>query len=233
MPRRAERDYGSNNASAAHRPKRSADRREKAAIAQAAMIASIDSSWYRSVNEFARDTSWAHGVLANYANWAGLVLLALLLVAGWLLGRGRPDAPRSTATAFLVGVGAVVALVANQAIGPAVARTRPCHALTHVEVLVHCASDSSFPSDHAMIAGAFAAGLLLLNRRIGLAALLLALLLAFARVYVGVHYPSDVAAGLAIGAAIGALIVLALRTATAAAALRLTRTPLRPFIVGR
>ncbi|HEY8776705.1 MAG TPA: phosphatase PAP2 family protein, partial [Gaiellaceae bacterium] len=109
----------------------------------------------------------------------------------------------------------------------------PCNALAHVEVLLHCAGDSSFPSDHAMIAGAFAAGLLLLNRRIGLAALLLALLLAFARVYVGVHYPSDVAGGLAIGAAIGTLVVLTLRPATAAVALRLARTPLRPLIVSR
>lgn len=196
-------------------------------------LASLDSSWYRSVNEFARDTGWAHGVFANYANWAGLVLLAVLLVAGWLLGRRRPDAPRLTATAFLVGLGAVLALLANQVIGPAVSRARPCHALAHVDVLLHCASDSSFPSDHAMIAGAFAAGLLLLNRRIGLAALLLALLLSFARVYVGVHYPSDVAGGLAIGAAIGTLIVLALRPATAAVAQRLARTPLRPLIGSR
>jgi len=196
-------------------------------------VASLDTTWYRSVNEFARDSGWAHGVLGNYANWAGLVLLALLLVAGWLLGRRRPEAPRLTATAFLVGVGAVLALLATQAIGPAVARTRPCHALAHVEVLLHCASDSSFPSDHAMIAGAFAAGLFLLNRRLGLVALLLALLLAFARVYVGVHYPSDVAGGLAIGAAIGTLVVLALRPATVAVALRLARTPLRPLIVRR
>ncbi len=35
------------------------------------------------------------------------------------------------------------------------------------------------------------------------------------------------------GAAMGALIVLTLRTATAAVAHRLTRTPLRPFIGGR
>ena len=200
------------------------------AIVRTMTVASLDSSWYRSVNEFARDTGWAHGLLANYANWAGLVLLALLLVSAWLLGRRQPDAPRRTATAFLVGVGAVLALAANQAIGPAVARTRPCHALAHVEVLLHCATDSSFPSDHAMIAGAFAAGLLLLNRRLGLVALLLALLLAFSRIYVGVHYPSDVAGGLAIGAAIGTLVVLALRQAAAGVAGRLVRTLLRPLI---
>jgi membrane-associated phospholipid phosphatase len=196
-------------------------------------VASLDSSWYRAVNEFARDTGWAHSVLANYANWAGLVLLALLLIAGWLIGRRQADAPRLTATAFLVGLGAVLALLATQAIGPAVARTRPCHALKHVEVLLHCATDSSFPSDHAMIAGAFAAGLLLLNRWLGLPALVFALLLAFARVYVGVHYPSDVAGGLAIGAAIGTLVVLILRPAAATLATRLLRTPLRPLVASR
>ena len=80
----------------------------------AVTVASLDTTWYRSVNEFARDTGWAHGVLTNYANWAGLVLLALLLVAAWLLGRRRPDAPRLTATAFLVGVGAVLALLGDE-----------------------------------------------------------------------------------------------------------------------
>ena len=197
-------------------------------------IAGIDSSWYRSVNEFARDTGWAHGFLAAYALWLGLVLLALLLVAGWLLARRQPDAPRLVATAFLVGVGAVVALLANQAIGPTIDRTRPCHSLHHIEVLLSCANDSSMPSDHSMIAGAFAAGLLLLNRRLGLIAVLLALLVAFARVYTGVHYPSDVAVGLAIGAAIGLAVVLALRRLVTVVAGRLETTRLRPLItVGR
>jgi membrane-associated phospholipid phosphatase len=171
------------------------------------------------------------GVVAAYALWAGLVLLALLLVGGWLLARRRDTAPQSVATAFLVGVGAVVALLANQAIGPNVGRLRPCRALHHVEVLLACAHDSSFASDHAMIAGAFAAGLLFLNRRLGTCATLLALLVAFSRVYVGVHYPSDVGAGLLLGAAIGSITVVALRRTPARAAEHLTRTPLRRLVV--
>ncbi len=193
-------------------------------------LANLDTSWYRDVNEFARDTGWAHGFVAAYALWLGLALLALLLGAGWLLARRRADAPRQVATAFLVGLGAVLALLANQAIGPAVDRTRPCHALQHVEVLLGCASDSSFPSDHSMIAGAFAAGLVLLDRRLGLLAVLFALFVAFARVYTGVHYPGDVAAGLAIGAVIGAATVLLLRRPVAVVAARLTGTPLRILI---
>lgn len=190
----------------------------------------MDRAWFRDVNAFARETPWAHGVLAAYALWVGLVLLACLLAAGWFGARRRADAPRAVATAFLAGGGAVVSLLANQAIGPAIGRTRPCHALAHVEVLLSCAHDSSFPSDHAMVAGAFAAGLLLLNRRLGLVATLLALALAFARVYVGVHFPSDVAAGLAIGAIIDATIVLALRRPATALAAHLAETRLRLLI---
>jgi hypothetical protein len=126
-----------------------------------------------------------------------------------------------------------VALLANQAIGPAVARTRPCHALTHVEVLLHCASDSSFPSDQRDDRRR-------LRRRtappqpqnrLGRAATC-----AAARLRPSLRrrpLPSDVAGGLAIGAAIGALVVLTLRPATAAVALRLARTPLRPLITSR
>ena len=71
-------------------------------------VASLDSSWYRSVNEFARDTGWAHGVLANYANWAGLVLLALLAptiaAAGTVVRLSAPVYPIK-APSFVVHIG--------------------------------------------------------------------------------------------------------------------------------
>jgi undecaprenyl-diphosphatase len=187
--------------------------------------------WFRDVNHFARETSWAHDFFAAYALWGGLVVLALLLVAGWLLARRRPDAPRRVATAFLTGTATIVALVVNQQlISPSVARARPCHALHHVEVLLSCGHDYSFPSDHCVIAGAFAAGLLLLDWRLGCGAATLALLLGFARVYVGVHYPGDAAAGLLIGAAICLGLVVALRRPVTRLACALTLTPLRPMI---
>ena len=71
--------------------------------------------------------------------------------------------------------------------------------------------DFSFPSDHAVMAGAVTAGLLLVSRRLGLVAAAAAVLMAFSRVYIAAHYPWDVLAGLGLGAAVVVLGWLLLR----------------------
>lgn len=172
-----------------------------------------------------RPPPWLHGILAAYPLWAGLAVLASCALGGrWVVARRGPDAPRRVASIFLGGLGAVLALGANQLIGKAVARTRPCHVLHHTVVLLASANDPSFPSDHAMIAGALTVGLFMLDRRLGFVGLALAVLLAFARVYSGVHYPTDVAAGLVIGVAIDTIVVVVFRRTLTAAA-RLLGTP--------
>ena len=75
-------------------------------------------------------------------------------------------------------------------------RIRPYDTLHGVEVLVPRANDFTFPSDHAVAAGAAICGLLLARRWVlGGVAVAVGLFLAFARVYVGAHYPGDVVAG--------------------------------------
>ncbi|MFN2539099.1 MAG: phosphatase PAP2 family protein [Mycobacteriales bacterium] len=167
------------------------------------VFASGDTGDFRFVNDFARHTSWLHGPMVAYAN-DGVLLFGLLLVTGYLLAR-RAGSLLGVARALLVGAGVLLAVAVNQPIVHAVNEPRPYTRLPHALLLVHRSLDASFPSDHATMAGAAAAGLLWAHRRLGWAAVAAAALMAFSRVYVGAHYPIDVLAGLAVGAAVAAL----------------------------
>jgi undecaprenyl-diphosphatase len=192
-----------------------------------------DTQCYLRINGWARQSPAAHALLAGYALWGGLTLLAALLVGGWWLARHRGrTAPEAVATAVLTGAATVFALLVNQQlVSPAIARPRPCRVLDHVQVLLACSVDYSMPSDHCVIAGAFVAGLILLRRALGTVATLAALALAFSRVYVGVHYPSDTLVGLLIGAVIGAGIVLVARRPATGFARRIAATRWRGLVV--
>ena len=181
------------------------------------------------VNEWARDTSWLHGAATAYAE-DGIVLFAVLLLTGYVVAR-RSGRLLLTARALLAGVGVLLAVGLNQPVVHAVSERRPYTALPHVLVLVHRSADASFPSDHATMAGAVAAGLFFVHGRLAAAAAVAALAMAFVRVYVGAHYPVDVVAGLAFGA------LVALLTQAAAPHLerllaQLQRTPLAPLLPG-
>lgn len=166
-----------------------------------------DRRLFWEINHLSAATGWAHGVLAGYALWGGLVALTCVWAACWLVAWRRDDGLRSISRVILTGAATLVALGLTVLIGPLVDRPRPFVAMPHVLFLLPHASDPSFPSDHATIAGAFAGGLVLVHRRWGIVAAVLAVLTAFARVYAGVHYPTDVLAGLLLGALVAVALV--------------------------
>ena len=158
----------------------------------------MDRSWFLHMNAFAQSTPWLHGPLRLYAH-DGVAVFAVLLVWSWWVARGADDL-RAVAAAVWAPLGALLALGLNQPLVHLVAEPRPYTVLPHVLVLVARSSDPAFPSDHAVMAGAVTAGVLLVSRRWGFITLAAALVMCAARVYVGVHFPGDVLVGLVLGA---------------------------------
>lgn len=185
-------------------------------------------SWFLSVNDFARATPWLHAPMRIFAQY-GIVLFAALLLWSWWRARRAADA-RTMAAALWAPVGALVAIGVNQPISNLVAEPRPYTVFPHALVLVGRSSDYSFPSDHAVLAGAVAAGVMLTHRRLGLVALLAAIVMAFARVYVGSHFPRDVIVGLLLGADVVVMGYLVVRRLLMWVTMSLTRTALRPLL---
>ncbi len=182
---------------------------------------------FQAVNDLARRTPWAHGAVLAYASY-GVALFAALLLAGWWAA--RRSGPRTMAGALWAGAATLLAVALNQPIVAATGEARPYTAHPGILVLARRSADLSFPSDHAVMAGAVAAGLWLVSRRLGAAATIAALLMAFARVYVGAHYPRDVLAGLALGATVALGGWALLRRPLTALVVRCGRTLLCPVL---
>ncbi|MCW2780893.1 MAG: Undecaprenyl-diphosphatase [Marmoricola sp.] len=200
-------------------------------IARPLNVQHVQQQWFLHVNEFARNTVWLHTPMRLYAEY-GIVLFAAFLLLSWWLAR-RAQSPRRIAAALWAPVATLVAVGLNQPIVHSVGEARPFIVFPHALVLVARSQDASFPSDHGVMAGAVAAGVLLANRRLGLVVAVAAVLIAFARVYVGVHFPLDVVAGLVLGATVTILGHLVLRAPLVAVVTRLSRTRLRPlFLAG-
>ena len=181
---------------------------------------------FLEINDLARATPWLHAPLADYAKY-GVVLFAALLLAGWWTARQRgAGMPAAVWAPF----GMLLAVAVNQPIVSAVHELRPYTALPGILVLADRSTDPSFPSDHATMAGAVAAGLLLVSWRLGLLAVAAAALMGFARIYIGAHYPSDVLAGFALGAAVTLVGYPLARRPIALGLDQLDRTRLRPLL---
>lgn len=162
-----------------------------------------DTQLFLDINGFARATPWLHGIVSAYAA-CGIVVFAALMLAAWWAAR-RCASTSMMAAAVWAPLGMFAALGVNQPIAALVGEPRPYTVLPHLLVVAHYSHDPSFPSDHAVMAGAVAAGVFLVHRRLGLLAGLAAVVMALSRVYIAAHYPQDVLVGLVVGAVVSLL----------------------------
>lgn len=182
----------------------------------------LDDRLLLDINSLSRSTGWLHPLLVGYAKY-GVVLFAVLLLAAVALARGR--SARTLAAAGWACIATLVAVAVNQPVGHLFNEARPYTTHPNLLVLASRTSDFSFPSDHAVMAGAVTAGVLLVSRRLGVIASVPAILMAFCRVYIAAHYPWDVASGLGFGAAVTLVGWLVLRSPLIAVTAWLRRQP--------
>jgi membrane-associated phospholipid phosphatase len=146
----------------------------------------VDRALVQALNHAAQPQPFRVLVLLAATVRAAAPALLLAILAVQALG-GRDLA--SLAVVVLAGLGGAAALGLNQLAGHLYFRPRPYWALPAVHAIGGRAGDSSFFSDHTLVAAAAATGCLLLSRRWGLAAAGASLLVALGRVAIGPHYP--------------------------------------------
>ncbi len=149
------------------------------------------------------------------ATLAGLVaesgLLVLIATAGILAAWSWLRARHTFWILVLAGVGVVAAYLASEGVKLLVAQERPCQALD-VQTVLACpgAGDWSWPSNHSVIAAAFATACIVAVPRTARFVVPVAVTIAFSRVAAGVHYVHDVLSGLALGVLVVVLVTAVL-----------------------
>ncbi|MCP2336012.1 phosphatase PAP2 family protein [Actinomadura rupiterrae] len=176
-------------------------------VAAAARLAggqAFDAGLYRDVVAVSGHTGWLNG-LVNWWSDYGLALFVVLAGVAWW--HARDKGLRAAVSALWVPAAMILAFAVSSVLKLMVEEQRPCRAMPSVHIAVSCpgTSDYSFPSNHAVLAGAAAIAVWLAARRVlGAVAVVNALVIAGSRVYIGVHYPHDVAVGLLLGALVAA-----------------------------
>ncbi|MGQ9681344.1 MAG: phosphatase PAP2 family protein [Anaerolineae bacterium] len=168
---------------------------------------SLDWQVFRALNSLAGRWPPFDGLVQFLMNdYALTTALTVLLVALWFRGRTAQEREADQATVVYAIMALLLASAVVKGMNLLFFRQRPFTAHDGVTLLFYYPSDSSLPSNSAIVAFVFAASLYRRSLPLGIGAYALAMLLGLARIVGGVHYPLDIAAGAALGMGFVALV---------------------------
>ena len=151
---------------------------------------------------------WIISLLAN--DFFIPAAMALIGTGLWFVGKSR-EQRRLNQMGFIYAVSGlgITALIVNF-IDNHYFRARPFvnfpQLIPQVHRLFYEPTVSSMPAFPAAITFAFAFGIWLTNRKVGIVLFVMATLMSLSRIIIGIHYPSDILAGAAFGVAVTAVI---------------------------
>lgn len=168
---------------------------------------SFDLQLFRLINNLAGHNAFLDGLVRLLVNEYFLTtIMALILVIFWFEGHDRDQRERNQRAILRAIVALFIANIVLKLCNLIYFRPRPF--VGHeVNLLFYRPTDSSFPSNAAVVGFSVATAIWLCNRRLGALLLVLATLFGLSRIYCGVHYPSDIIAGSLLGALSAYLVV--------------------------
>jgi undecaprenyl-diphosphatase len=168
---------------------------------------SFDLQLFRLINNLAGHNAFLDGLVRLLVNEYFLTtIMALILVIFWFEGHDRDQRERNQRAILRAIVALFIANIVLKLCNLIYFRPRPF--VGHeVNLLFYRPTDSSFPSNAAVVGFSVATAIWLCNRRLGALLIVLATLFGLSRIYCGVHYPSDVIAGALLGALSAYLVV--------------------------
>lgn len=152
---------------------------------------------FQLINQFAGKYLWLDFLMVNLANYAQLIFPAILIYF-WFYSTENVKREQCQRTSLYAAICAGTSLIVNLVVNMVYFNPRPFVTHSVHQLIPHSAAESSFASDHAILAYSVAFILLFLKHKIRYKILFLAVLVSISRVFVGVHYPGDIAGSIVI-----------------------------------
>lgn len=167
---------------------------------------SLDIGLFRLINDLAGRSALFDSVARLFVNdYFVTTTLALLLLVLWFAPGAPARRRRHQRTFFETALSVFIANIVLKGINLLYFRPRPFMRLD-VTLCFYKPSDSSWPSNPATFAFAFATAVYVKHHRIGAVMYGLATIFVLSRVYCGIHYPLDIVTGALLGSLTAAVV---------------------------